>query len=513
MRASLLVAGIIGLARPQPVPDSGNGFTWSVYYPTFVKHPPTEYIETSVGGMVQPALVLGSNGTSLITQDFWAHPIRSLDGGRSWAALCASSGPQKRPTSAAPAITPWSGRPSGIGQLADGRLLVGTGTRTPACAAYPWASNCTLAVNIFRIAVGAGGHCTWEAPHLLPTLWGQKPCVQTAAAPRCDNVGGDASNRFKLNPATGEIYYTGTNLRTPAAPGLTLPAEQQYDYSVAYTSTDLGKSFAPVGVIGRNIAEVDILPVGNNVLLASLRYQQSEVTEKNQSAGAFYAPFYKQTAVSRSTDGGKNWQVPGLVTGYLQQTGSLAALADGTIILAFGHKDDTELTGKWVMFGQRFIVSYDGGRTFSRTIFDLAAGGMYAATVALPPSGAESGNQTLVTVCANSTGVAGSLHVLRWQAPAAEQVRAGGFFTPIAPSCASPAALAAAGAPQLLQQEPDASCDQRVRALLTENAALREQLRAAGLPSDLSGRHVIKTDDGRPAPTVQEQDTDTDYNC
>ena len=50
-----------------------------------------------------------------------------------------------------------------------------------------------------------------------------------------------------------------------------------------------------------------------------------------------------------------------MVTGYLQQTGNFALMEDGTIVLAFGHKDDTydETTKKWVMFGQRAIISHE----------------------------------------------------------------------------------------------------------------------------------------------------------
>eukprot|EP01048_Picozoa_sp_COSAG05_P027016 COSAG05_NODE_7673_length_781_cov_1.658358_1_plen_71_part_00 len=42
-------------------------------------------------------------------------------------------------------------------------------------------------------------------------------------------------------------------------------------------------------------------------------------------------------------------------------TGSLAMLDDETIILAFGHKDDTydESTKTWKMFGQRAVISHD----------------------------------------------------------------------------------------------------------------------------------------------------------
>ena len=87
------VLGLLPLAVPQPVPDSGNGFAFSVYYPEFVQQPLEQYIETSHGGMVQPSLALGGNASHpvLITQDFSSHPLRSLDGGLTWSPLCATT--------------------------------------------------------------------------------------------------------------------------------------------------------------------------------------------------------------------------------------------------------------------------------------------------------------------------------------------------------------------------------------------------------------------------------------
>ena len=142
----------------------------------------------------------------------------------------------------------------------------------------------------------------------LPTLRAQKPCVPPA---HCDNVGGDATNRFRV-AASGAIFYTGTNIRS-ADEGQTLPGPERYDYSVLYRSDNMGQTFQPVSVIGQSIAEVDVLPLlslppqragAPQTLLASLRYQQSYVSQ-DDNASQFFSPFYKQTAISRSTDSGK----------------------------------------------------------------------------------------------------------------------------------------------------------------------------------------------------------------
>ena len=59
-----------------------------------------------------------------------------------------------------------------------------------------------------------------------------------------------------------------------------------------------------------------------------------------------------------------------------QQSGCFVELVDGSLVLPFGHKDAGE--------GQKFILSYDGGRSFSNSVYDLHRGGLYASSVAVP---------------------------------------------------------------------------------------------------------------------------------
>lgn len=105
-------------------------------------------------------------------------------------------------------------------------------------------------------------------------------------------------------------------------------------------------------------------------------------------------------------------------------------LADGTIVLAFGHKDAGE--------GQKFTLSYDFGVSFSNTVYDLHRGGLYASSVAL--SHDHAANATIVTafactgdaqsLCSERTGLLTTLH---WTPPPKAEVARGGFFYPVPP--------------------------------------------------------------------------------
>lgn len=144
---------------------------------------------------------------------------------------------------------------------------------------------------------------------------------------------------------------------------------------------------------------------------------------------------YKATAVFRSTDGGATFGPPGLVTGQGQQSGSFVQMADGSIVFAFGHKDAGE--------GQKFIVSYDNGVSWSNSVRDLHRGGLYASSVAV---GEDNEIVTAYSCTTDSQSMCpergGMLTTLRWKPPAYAEVARGGFFFPVAPDGArEPSAL------------------------------------------------------------------------
>ena len=164
-------------------------------------------------------------------------------------------------------------------------------------------------------------------------------------------------------------------------------------------------------------------------VLAVARYQTKHFASARYDTGALTnatAVSYKSTALFSSSDGGKTFGRPGLLTGQGQQSGCLVELPDKSILMVHGHKDAGE--------GQKFMISYDQGRTFSNTVYDLHRGGLYASSVAI-------GGKEIITAfscTADSQSLcpqrANKLSTLRWQPPAEDEVARGGFFVPVEPS-------------------------------------------------------------------------------
>ena len=172
--------------------------------------------------------------------------------------------------------------------------------------------------------------------------------------------------------------------------------------------------------MGKYLAEMDVLSAGHGAhLAAAVRYQTD-----NQPAGCAVWPRYKQSAVQFSSGFGFSWSAPRVVTGYLQQSACLiktseANGADGALVLVFGYKPTANMPHD--DYGQRFIVSYDNGTSWSNRIFQLHRGGMYA-------SSAATADDTIVTVLADGP----ALSTLRWRLLARDRVAANGFFRPSA---------------------------------------------------------------------------------
>ena len=229
-------------------------------------------------------------------------------------------------------------------------------------------------------------------------------------------------------------------------PGRPVSLTESRFRSLVYCSDDDGITWSRFSKFPDHSVEPDLLELPSGEILAYIRYQRGKVPEDPAELAAdqrlYEAPgsptgldqsVFKHSAFSRSIDGGHTWATPRLVTASAQQSGSLVRLSDGTLIMTFGR------------YGQRFMLSYDNGQTWSRSVYQLYPCGQYARTVVLD-------DDTLVTVhdhretwnfqgrllrCYDNTIVADGqpvmpkrLGVLRWNAPSRGRTARAGFFTP-----------------------------------------------------------------------------------
>ena len=239
-------------------------------------------------------------------------------------------------------------------------------------------------------------------------------------------TGGSTQNRVTQD-ADGTLFTVAMNRQRMVDAAHPLPSDQVASVLAVYASTDDGKSFALRGNLSQWSSEGEVKSLGAR-MVATVRYQTQHWVDTRYDNGTTLSnvtqPGFKNTAVLYSGDRGATWSRPKLVTGYDQQTACLVVLAPNTLVLPFGHKDDGE--------GQRFIVSYDGGRSFSNTIFQLHQGGLYASSVA-------TNNGTIVTAFSCELGdpqsacaknESSELQFLRWTAPMHDDPAHTGFFVP-----------------------------------------------------------------------------------
>lgn len=115
-----------------------------------------------------------------------------------------------------------------------------------------------------------------------------------------DSVGGNTALRFS-QADDGTVYFMIMNERRPRNSSDTLPPAEEYSFGALYASTDSGRSFQYRGSPGRYTSENNILPLGNQSLLAAVRLQD----EVGLRSATLPGPHYKQSAISKSTDDGR----------------------------------------------------------------------------------------------------------------------------------------------------------------------------------------------------------------
>ena len=422
--------------------------TWKDFHPEvaeiFKKEPidwPSEKIDGKVGPVYQPCIAMGPGqelfvvgGVSWDSNSRWpgkAQVFHSSDLGRTWSMLCES-----------PPLAP---------ELPEGLELIrlsgdhGSGISDQGTIVLSWCITCNDIASGRRrrmmwMTRSEDRGKKWEASDLL-----DPPPYEN------ENIG-DTSTIVQLRD--GRLMVPYGDFQSYPWPGKSGNVTEDFFFrSFIYTSSDDGKTWSRFSEFTDHSPESHLLELPSGKILASIRYQRSKLLEDPPEAAAWACvvqrpewmsltkwkqqgnPFdspssigvdlFQNTAVTWSEDGGKTWTTPKLVTGFapdgwIAQTGCLVRLSDGTIVLTFG---------RW---GQRFMLSYDEGRTWSKAVYKLHHYGEYARSVVLE-------DDTIVTVH-DYVGykplypAVGNrplrLGVLRWKAPPREEVEKHGFFTP-----------------------------------------------------------------------------------
>ena len=259
-----------------PIPIT-IAWPWSVFEPTFQQWPARARTFTDLGlDFHQPPLnihMAAGKPEVLVQGNAGGQVLLSTDSGGSFGHLCPPPEPG------------FTG--SGVGILRDGTtLLAATDSNLKTHPRQTWIHRALIT----RAASGAVAGCRWVEKYRVEPLYAG------------DMVGGNCALRFS-QAADGTVYYMIMNERCATAPcaNVTLPVEQQYSFAALYASTDSGKSFQYRGSPGRYTDENNILPFGEQGLLALTRFQD-EAGLRSTSLGG---PHYKQTAITRSTDAGR----------------------------------------------------------------------------------------------------------------------------------------------------------------------------------------------------------------
>ena len=402
--------------------------TWAEYHPEVAQNLrrtllawPCEQVMTDLGGCHQPMIVMGPDGELFshgATPDKRAALFHSTDRGRTWGQLCTAD-------LQAPPIPPgMQGHASvlGVGVTVNGTLLL----------------SCRRFYHDGRDVVDQGNPSFHDETWILRStdrgrIWEHAGMLDPSPY---QTLGGAKARVHQMRDM--RLLYP-VNAANWSRPGKPLDRDEWSERALLFTSDDDGESWHRLSSLGEHSDESDLEELPSGRILATTRYQRKK---KSFDPPELITPYwleedhpretcavcrrgpgaigghsvYKHTAVLHSDDRGRTWSEPRIVTGWVQQTACLVRLSDGTIVMPFGHKDAGQ--------GQRFMLSYDDGETWSNALFELNRFGMYAHSVVLD-------DDTIVTVCETPRWFQPvKLHVLRWNVPPRDEVERYGFFMP-----------------------------------------------------------------------------------
>ena len=203
--------------------------------------------------------------------------------------------------------------------------------------------------------------------------------------------------------------------------GRKLPVQQQGLFLYAFRSQDGGKTWTEKSLMTQYAAETHLLQLPSGKVLACMRKQRwhripgdpSSVLETKKRHG--YDPAMgggfvedgdndtriKNMFVSESYDRGYTWVNEQQVSGFLQCSGDMSYLEDGTLVLQYLHRYNG---GPAADISIRARVSYDDGKTWEPEEYILSDGENYPGGIAMPGGG-------MISMCPHK----GQIQAVHWR--------------------------------------------------------------------------------------------------
>lgn len=171
---------------------------------------------------------------------------------------------------------------------------------------------------------------TWDPPSMIDVFKGPYPSPYGKIATLDDGS--------MLMTLYTKDDFKGVPMPTPG------PAA---NYAYAMRSTDNGKTWGDLTLLGAGFDETGIIQTRNKDVLALMR----------SGPGAAASLPKLALFLTRSRDRGKTWTPPERITGENEIPADLVELPDGRVILAHGERN--------YPMGVHALVSSDGGKTFN----------------------------------------------------------------------------------------------------------------------------------------------------
>ncbi|MEE3371485.1 MAG: SUMF1/EgtB/PvdO family nonheme iron enzyme [Planctomycetota bacterium] len=247
-----------------------------------------------------------------------------------------------------------------------------------------------------------------------------------------------AYNSHLLERADGELLLTLDLRAGPDAvkdgSGNDLPLALRGSIPHLFRSSDGGQTWREKSLITMYGGEAHLLELPDGHLLQCVRkqrwhrlpsdpaqpidtklrygYRPQFDSEERASEDLESTNRVKNMFLSESRDGGRTWTDERQVTSFLQCSGDMALLPDGTLVLEYLHRypDDVANTGI------RTRISDDSGKTWREETYilsqgnstDMDSGSCYPGTIAMPDG-------TLISICANWVNGRTRLEAVHWK--------------------------------------------------------------------------------------------------